>query len=122
MEDYESHKGINIEALSAKNLPGLQRWYFHVSRLMATHGLFDALGNQLPKDRNFLFDSLQQDAKSKPHKQVQQIGSTKKDPVIASSSSAEVTHFCVLDFEKTCEDREKDNWNHKRSLNFQAYS
>lgn len=107
MEDYGCHKGINVAALSAKNLLGLQRWYFHVSRLMATYGPFDALGNPLPNDRNSLIDSLQNNATSKPHKQAQQTGSMKKDPVIASSSPTEVTHFCVLDFEKTCEDREK---------------
>merc|ERR1712217_580995 len=42
----------------------------------------------------------------------------KQDLVTASSSPWKVTHFCVLDFEKTCEDREKGQLDPQEIIEF----
>jgi len=148
MEDYKCHQDIDAATLNAQNLPHLQRWYSHISSLMATFGSFDSLGNALPKDRNSAWaraspastmdrklrekvaseaseqvvsESSEKVAPSKPDKQAKAAkhqSTTKQDPVTSSSSLSKVTHFCVLDFEKTCEDRDKGQLDPQEIIEF----
>lgn len=91
--DYE--QCARVDAVDAKKLPHLGRWYVHISYLLSRHGRsLDCYGTPVPAGT--LPRLTGETAKRQPA------------PADVQRSSASPFHFCVLDFEKTCENREID--------------
>lgn len=131
LEDYKRCKTISLSEVEVSGLPHLQRWHSHISRLMAKHGMFDPQGKPLQDASSTDAKDGKQSNQSKgpkdakpaiPARQQKQpkvtVQATQKVASVPSSAS-KITRFCVLDFEKTCEDREKDStWGPQEIIEF----
>jgi len=124
LEDYTCFEGIKAIEVHASGLPHLQRWHSHISRLIARHGMFDTWGMPIP-DASCSDINLADLQDGKPLKQPNQQKQPKQaahltpKASLGQSVAAAVTHFCVLDFEKTCEDREQDaTWGPQEIIEF----
>lgn len=116
-EDYNCCNGIQVADVDAAELPHLHRWHLHISHLMSKFGMFDSRGSPIQDTASKAPVSMSGSANSsivqvsslakQPKQQKQPKQAATKAPE-SRSLVAKVTHFCVLDFEKTCEDREKD--------------
>jgi len=65
--DYKTCKGIASGSFQASQFPHLQRWYSHVSHLMAKYPKFDRMGNEIPAGRAADLGSAPPAPKSAPN-------------------------------------------------------
>lgn len=110
--DYE--KCAHLEATDLKQFPHLRRWHQHISHLVSRYGRSnDCRGSLVLKGA--MPQSMQGRDKALLPKQsnvaVQSVQSKQgRDEALLPKQSnvAEPSFFCVLDFEKTCQNREID--------------
>jgi len=104
--DYE--QCARIEAADVATLPHLRRWHTHISYLVQRYGRScDCYGR--PVRAGVLLDFA---AKAKPEPRKEkgtkpQASKEAKQPALPQTTTGP-TYLCVLDFEKTCQDRELD--------------
>lgn len=108
LRDYERCLLIKPHEIDASSMPHLRRWHNHITQLMRIYGKFDFQGKPLG-------DGCAADVASSTEKvSTKHAKATLATAVVASAVPASVTlsagkhtHFCVLDFEKTCERDER---------------
>lgn len=125
MEDYLRCEAIDMSKVDSARFPHVHRWHIHISSLKSKLGMFDMWGNPIlnmvpvVNTRSVQCDT----ALATPAKAPKQLHQQKQHEIqsskLAAPSAANVKFFCVLDFEKTCEDREKDNsWGPQEIIEF----